>query len=76
MDDLVNVIGCVAASLVALTFYMESMIALRCVAITSNFFFIAYAYLTSPVLYPILFLHVFLVPLNSYRLFFLLIKIR
>lgn len=73
--DWVDVIGCVAAILVALTFYMKSMIALRSLAIVSNFFFIIYAYFTTPVLYPILYLHMFLMPLNSYRLFFLLTRL-
>lgn len=73
--DWVDVIGCIAAILVALTFYMRSMVALRSLAIASNVFFIIYAYCTTPVLYPILYLHMFLMPLNGYRLFFLLTRL-
>lgn len=76
MADWVNIVGCMAAILVALTFYMESMIALRCIAISSNFCFVTYAYFMTPVLYPVLLLHLFLIPLNSYRLFFLLVKMK
>ena len=75
MPDWINIVGCIAAFLVALTFYVESMVALRCFAIVSNVCFITYAYFTTPVLYPVLYLHMFLMPLNSYRLFYLLIKI-
>ncbi|HTM63049.1 MAG TPA: hypothetical protein VL360_00955 [Gammaproteobacteria bacterium] len=74
MTEWVDVIGCMAAVLVALTFYMKSMVALRSIAIASNICFIAYAYYADPILYPILYLHLFLFPLNSYRLFFLIFK--
>ncbi|VVC74968.1 hypothetical protein AQUSIP_02420 [Aquicella siphonis] len=70
----VSLIGYLAASLVAATFYMHSMIPLRCFAIASNICFIIYAYYTSPQLYPILILHAFLLPLNISRLWQLIHK--
>jgi CRP/FNR family transcriptional regulator, cyclic AMP receptor protein len=76
MVDSVNALGFIAASLVALTFYMQSMIALRSTAILSNIFFITYAILNSPVLYPVLYLHLFLMPLNSYRLMGLVLQMK
>lgn len=76
MADWVNMIGSMAAILVALTFYMESMVALRCLAISSNVCFITYAFFNTPILYPVLILHLFLMPLNSYRLFYLLVKVK
>lgn len=75
ITDWVEVVGSIAAVLVALTFCMKSMIALRTIAIASNICFIIYAYCTTPILYPILYLHMFLMPLNGYRLFFLLTKL-
>lgn len=68
MVSWVSMVGYIAALLVASTFYMKTMIALRCFALASNFCFITYAYFTVPTLYPVLCLHLFLVPLNSYRL--------
>ncbi|MGB9114682.1 Crp/Fnr family transcriptional regulator [Bradyrhizobium sp.] len=61
-----EIIGYVAALLVFLTFYIEMMVPLRIVAMCSNCAFIAYGYLDG--LYPILFLHVVLLPLNAMRL--------
>lgn len=72
MIDWISVDGYIAAFLVASTFCMKTMIALRCFAIASNFCFILYAYFNLPVLYPVLLLHVFLLPLNCHRLFSLL----
>jgi hydroxyacyl-ACP dehydratase HTD2-like protein with hotdog domain len=69
MIDWVSTIGYIAALLVASTFCMTTMLTLRCFAIASNFCFIIYAYYHSPTLYPVLILHGFLLPLNSYRLF-------
>jgi hypothetical protein len=63
---IVDGIGFVAASLVFATFYMRSMIALRWVAIASNFAFIAYGYFEN--LPPVLLLHVLLLPINVCRL--------
>ena len=58
--------GYLAAVLVFLTFYMKTMIPLRIVGIGSNLAFIAYGYLDG--LYPVLILHVILLPLNTLRL--------
>ena len=61
-----EVIGYVAAVLVFMTFYMKTMIQLRIVGICSNCAFIMYGYLDG--LYPVLILHLILLPLNSLRL--------
>jgi CRP/FNR family transcriptional regulator, cyclic AMP receptor protein len=58
--------GYLAASLVFLTFYMKTMVKLRVIGICSNCIFITYAYLGS--LYPVLVLHIILLPLNCLRL--------
>src|SRR6185369_6837524 len=49
-----------------MTFYMKTMIPLRIVGICSNCAFIMYGYLDG--LYPVLILHLILLPLNSLRL--------
>jgi hypothetical protein len=61
-----EMIGYLAAILVFLTFYMKTMVPLRLVGICSNCVFIAYAYLGG--LYPVLVLHLILLPLNGLRL--------
>src|ERR1041384_7786471 len=61
-----EVAGYIAAVLVFLTFYMKTMIPLRLVGICSNFVFILYSYLGG--LYPVLILHIILLPLNCLRL--------
>lgn len=66
--DWVSLTGYVAASLVASTFYVKNMVPLRCFAIASNIFFIVYAYYSMPRLYPVLVLHLYLLPLNGLRL--------
>jgi CRP/FNR family cyclic AMP-dependent transcriptional regulator len=48
------------------TFYMKKMIPLRAVGICSNIAFIIYAGATS--VYPLLVLHLLLLPLNAYRM--------
>src|ERR1044071_2623341 len=58
--------GYLAALLVFLTLYMKTMVPLRIVGIGSNFAFIAYGYLGG--LYPVLILHLILLPLNTLRL--------
>lgn len=58
--------GYLAAVLVFLTFYMKTMIPLRIVGICSNCVFILYGYLGA--LYPVLVLHIVLLPLNGWRL--------
>ena len=61
-----EIIGYFAAALVFLTFYIRMMVPLRIVGICSNCAFIAYAYLDN--FYPVLILHLFLLPLNILRL--------
>jgi CRP/FNR family cyclic AMP-dependent transcriptional regulator len=64
--SVVDMIGYLGAVLVALTFYMKTMVPLRVIGICSNCAFIAYGYLNG--LYPVLILHCILLPLNSLRL--------
>jgi CRP/FNR family transcriptional regulator, cyclic AMP receptor protein len=61
-----EVSGYVAAALVFMTFYMKTMVPLRVIGICSNCAFITYGYLGG--LYPVLILHLILLPLNSLRL--------
>ncbi|SMF78883.1 HlyD family secretion protein [Tistlia consotensis] len=58
--------GYLASVLVFMSFYMSTMVALRSVAILSNFAFITYGYLGD--LVPVLVLHLMLLPMNVYRL--------
>ena len=58
--------GYLAAFLVFLTFYMKTMVPLRVIGICSNCAFITYAFLCG--LYPVLILHLILLPLNGLRL--------
>jgi CRP/FNR family cyclic AMP-dependent transcriptional regulator len=64
--DWVDAVGYVASLLVFCTFYMKTMLPLRAVAIASNIAFMAYALLGG--IYPVLFLHAILLPLNCLRL--------
>jgi CRP/FNR family transcriptional regulator, cyclic AMP receptor protein len=75
LDDTVNLLenmtwaeatGYLAAVLVFCTFYMKTMIPLRIVGIFSNVTFITYGIIGS--LYPVLVLHLILLPLNCLRL--------
>ena len=59
-------IGYLASLLVFCTFYMRTMIPLRCVAIASNVVFMTYG-LTGRI-YPVFVLHAVLLPLNLLRL--------
>lgn len=61
-----ELIGYVAALCVFVTFYMKTMIPLRAAGLVSNVFFIAYGYLA--LAYPVLILHLVLLPLNAMRL--------
>jgi hypothetical protein len=58
--------GYLAAVLVFLTFYMKTMIPLRIIGLCSNGAFIVYGLLGG--LYPVLILHLILLPLNGLRL--------
>src|SRR5262249_15911846 len=62
----VQLVGYAASLLVFSTFYMKTMIPLRCVAITSNVAFLTYGYFAG--LYPVFLLHAVLLPLNVLRL--------
>ena len=62
----VQLIGYTASLLVFSTFYMKTMIPLRCVAIASNVAFLTYGYFAG--LYPVFLLHMVLLPLNLFRL--------
>jgi len=62
----VEAIGYLASLLVFCTFYMKTMIPLRCVAIASNVVFMTYG--LAGKVYPVLVLHAVLLPLNCLRL--------
>jgi hypothetical protein len=61
----VEIAGYIASILVASTFYMKTMLPLRSFAIASNVAFVVYAYFGH--LYPVMILHLFLLPLNIIR---------
>lgn len=61
-----ELVGYLAALLVFATFYVKTMIPLRILALCSNCAFILYGFLDG--LYPVLILHIFLLPVNGYRL--------
>jgi CRP/FNR family transcriptional regulator, cyclic AMP receptor protein len=61
-----ELIGYAAAACVFVTFYMKTMVPLRVAGIVSNMLFIAYAYDLSA--FPVLILHLALLPLNIIRL--------
>jgi hypothetical protein len=62
----IEIAGYLASLLVLATFYMKTMIPLRSVAIASNVVFMTYGFLQG--LYPVLVLHLILLPLNCLRL--------
>lgn len=62
----VDSLGYLASVLVFLTFYMRGMVALRVIALCSNFAFLSYAGVLH--LVPILLLHGALIPVNIRRL--------
>lgn len=66
MSVWVEIAGYVASALVAVSFYMRTIIYLRLFAIASNVVFIFYGYAGH--VYPVLVLHTFLLPLNLQRL--------
>jgi CRP/FNR family transcriptional regulator, cyclic AMP receptor protein len=61
-----ELIGYLAAAFVVMAFYMKTMVPLRVLGICANCAFIVYGYLES--LYPVLILHLMLLPLNALRL--------
>jgi uncharacterized protein YjiS (DUF1127 family) len=62
----VNCLGYAASASVLATFCMSTMVPLRAVAICSNVLFAAYGALVH--IYPVLLLHVILLPVNIFRL--------
>jgi len=64
---LADLLGYLAAVLVLATFSMRTKLPLRISGIASNCVFIAYGYVATA--YPILILHIILLPLNSVRLY-------
>jgi CRP/FNR family transcriptional regulator, cyclic AMP receptor protein len=69
-----DLIGYLAAGCVFLTFYMKTMVPLRVAGIASNILFIVYGY--AELAYPVLVLHLVLLPLNVARLHQILTLIR
>jgi len=61
-----NLLGYAASCAVLATFLMRTMIPLRLVAILSNVLFLAFGYIEH--IYPVFFLHVALLPINTWRL--------
>ena len=61
-----ELLGYAAAACVFVTFYMKTMVPLRVAGIVSNFLFIGYGYAVDA--YPVLILHLVLLPLNIVRL--------
>jgi hypothetical protein len=77
MELVVESLGYLAAILVFCTFYMRTMLPLRCIAIASNMTFLAYSLPLG--LLPVAVLHGLLLPLNVLRLFqirWMLAKVR
>lgn len=70
----IDLAGYSASALVLVTFCMRTMFLLRAAAICSNIAFIVYAFSDS--LYPVLILHIILLPLNVLRFVQMLILIR
>jgi CRP/FNR family transcriptional regulator, cyclic AMP receptor protein len=64
--DTGQLLGYAAAACVYVTFYMKTMVPLRVAGIVSNLLFIGYGYME--LAYPVLILHVVLLPLNILRL--------
>ncbi|HET7888042.1 MAG TPA: cyclic nucleotide-binding domain-containing protein [Bradyrhizobium sp.] len=62
-----ELLGYAAAACVFVTFYMKTMVPLRVAGIVSNFLFIGYGYAVDA--YPVLVLHLILLPLNLLRLY-------
>jgi hypothetical protein len=61
-----DLVGWIAAAATLLTFSMRSMVGLRIAALVANVCFVAYGWLSG--LYPIVALHILLIPCNIYRL--------
>ena len=66
MHTWTDVIGYFGAFLLVLTFFMRNMIHLRITAICSSLAWLIYGW--ADALYPIIVLHIVLLPINSFRL--------
>jgi len=64
---MINLLGYAASCAVLTTFLMRTMVPLRLIAILSNILFLAFGYAQH--IYPVFFLHLALLPINSWRLF-------
>ncbi len=64
----VQLLGFLAAVLMFSTFYMKNMIPLRIIGMASNVAFILYASNAEPKVWPLLVLHIVLLPMNFLRL--------
>lgn len=65
--SLVELVGWIGAGLTFTAYSMKTMLPLRVIAVLANIFFGAYGYLTD--VYPTMFLHMALLPMNSVRLY-------
>src|ERR1700712_3036669 len=63
---LASLVGYAASGAVLGTFLMRGMVPLRILAILSNFLFAIYGYAEH--IYPVLYLHIALLPINAHRL--------
>jgi hypothetical protein len=65
-EFLASLMGYAASAAVLATFLMRKMVPLRMIAILSNVLFVSYGYAEH--IYPVLCLHIALLPINAYRL--------
>lgn len=61
-----NLLGYAASCAVLATFLMRTMVPLRLIAILSNVLFLIFGYVQH--IYPVFFLHIALLPINTWRL--------
>jgi hypothetical protein len=61
-----DLLGYAASCAVLATFLMRTMVPLRLIAILSNVLFLTFGYIQH--IYPVLFLHMALLPINTWRL--------
>jgi hypothetical protein len=66
LNSLVDLCGFAAAALTLATFAQRAMLRMRVTALFANVFFIMYGWLGP--FYPVLFLHIILLPVNTVRL--------
>jgi hypothetical protein len=63
---MMDLLGYAASLVVLATFLMRTMVPLRLLAILSNILFLLYGYIEH--IYPVMFLHITLLPVNTIRL--------